>query len=102
ERSEMLATRYSLLATSSVAHATDEFFDPVARHDELLVAGGEAGADVALAVFAEGDARHHGDLLRRAQVGREVFLAQAGRGHVGKRVEAPARRVALEADFVEA
>src|SRR5260370_40650876 len=48
--------------------------DAIASLDQLLVARGEAGADVALPVFAEGDARDDSDFFFFQQADGEFFF----------------------------
>src|SRR5688572_3518703 len=99
----MLASRLPVLATPPLLlSALDEAIDAIARGDELLVTGGEAGAHVTRAVFAESSARDDGDLFLFEETDREFLLGATGRRDVGKRVETSARRVTLEPDLVEA
>src|ERR1035437_8709720 len=75
--------------------------DAVAGLDQLLVTGGEAGADMTGAVGAERRAGHDGDLVLLQQADREVLFRESRHGDTGKRVKRAARRMAFQADFVE-
>src|SRR5690606_40248767 len=87
---------------SGFASLVDETLHAVAGGDELVVAGGEAGAHVTGAVDAEGGAGDDGDLLLFEQADGEFLFGEAGGLDAGEGVKRAAWRVAFEADLVEA
>src|SRR5476651_1034186 len=101
-RPTMATVRFMMMQHSSTRHTLHEPFDAIARFDQLLIARREAGAHVAAAVFAECHARHDGDFFFFEQRDRKRFLVEARLRDARERVETSARRMARQADFVEA
>ena len=75
--------------------------NPVARLDELVVAGRKTRAAKRGAVRAKGCSGNHRHLLRVQQAKSKVLFVNAGDLDRWKRVERTARQMALEANFVE-
>src|SRR5579863_5884177 len=81
--------RFSVLRSEALQIS----IDPVARFNELIVAGGKARAAKTRAVRAEGGAGNHRHFFGLQQAECEVFFVQAAFFHVGKRVEGAARQM---------
>src|SRR5688500_15116192 len=75
---------------------SDESFYAIAGFANLLVGGGEAGANVASAIFAKGGARHDCYFVLLKQTDREFLFTHARAGDIRKSVEASPRQMALE------